>query len=172
MKKLTAYRLTPTDHPMLIERLRKLYVEALSHLATRKLHANTEVEQQAWFNNLDHAAVALHLYSPVERPWEIVGFSQVTDRGNFCTPMFALARHMRGQGLGEEIILHYLKLANGKPLHGEQLVANGAICHLNERLGWQIKREENGVQYLYHPNGTDWPQAAYDEIVRYHEENQ
>jgi GNAT superfamily N-acetyltransferase len=170
MKYLTAYRMCPDDHPLLVERLRKMYIEALSFLETHKLHPNTEEEQQAWWAALDHTSTVVHLYSPVERPWEIVGFSMVTDRGNFCTPMFALARHMRGQGLGQEIIEHYLAVANGKPLHGEQLVSNGAICHLNARLGWKVKREQDGVQYLYHPNGTDWPQSAYDEIVRYHEE--
>lgn len=171
MKNLTAYRMKPTDHPMLVERLRKLYVEALSHLATKRLPTRTELEQQLWFSDLDHEATTIHLYSPVGRPWEIVGFSMVTDRGTFCTPMFSLTFHMRGQGLGEEIIQHYLAIANGKPLHGEQLVANGAICHLNEKLGWKVKHDAEGVQYLYHPNGTDYPQSAYDEIVRYHEEN-
>jgi hypothetical protein len=169
MRKLIAYRLLADAHPALIERLRVLYNTAIPFLATHRIETQTCESQQAWWRNLDHTKVMVHLYSPVEFPWEIVAFSQVTDRGTYCTPMFALSNLWWGKGYGEEIIEHYLFVASGKPLHGEQLTSNGAICHLNKRLGWKIISERDGMQTLVHPNNRQ--QDIYDEIIRYDEED-
>jgi RimJ/RimL family protein N-acetyltransferase len=128
----------------------------------------TAEQQQAWWRNIDHKRVQVHLYSPIEQPWEIVAFSMVTDRGDFCTPMFAVSNTWWGKGYGEEIIRHYLALAEGKPLRGEQLTLNPAIQHLNKKLGWLIVAERDGTQFLVHPNGRQ--QEIYDEIIRYNEE--
>lgn len=154
-------------HPLFIEKLRVLYNSMIPFLATHPIKSNGVAEQQMWWKTLDHSKVTVHLYSPVDSPWEIAAFSMVTDRGAYCTPMFAIDREHWGKGYGDEIIHHYLRIANGKPLFGEQLVSNGAIRHLNARAGWQILGERNGVQSLYHPNRQ---QEIYDEIVRYSEE--
>lgn len=166
--KLKAYRLTPDAHPYLIERLRTLYNSAIQFLATHPIELRSREAQAAWWNSTDHDKVTVHLYSPVDNPWEIAAFSMVTDRGSFVTPMFAIAKNYWGKGYGEEIILHYLALAGGKPLRGEQLISNGAICHLNEKLGWQVLMEKEGTQFLFHPNIRQ--QEVYDEIVRYNDE--
>ena len=178
MKKLIAHRLTRDSHPALIEELRLIYNENIGDLATHPLQWLAPEVQQEWWKNLDHPNVVVHLYSPVETPWVIVAFSKVTFRlGGYATPQFAIAKGYWGRGWGSEIIAHYLQVAN-RPLYGEQLVANAAICHLNKRFGWRIIETEAGVDYLYHP-GVSTPEQAdmfnrqqeiYDEIIRYHEE--
>lgn len=166
MVKLIAYRMPPDAHPALVERMRELYIASLQFF-TKPLSPPTKEEQQVWWASLDHSKVIVHLYSPVEQPWEIVAFSMLTDRGQYYTPLFAISDSWWHKGYGEDIIRHYLALASPKPLHGEELADNGAIVHLNEKAGWRVVAERNGVHYLYHPN--DKQQEAYDEIVRYHE---
>lgn len=168
MKDLIATRLTQDSHPALIERMRVLFNANIDSLATKPLSLQTSRSQYDWWRSLDHTKVTFHIYSPKEWPWEIVAFSMVTDRGDYCSPMFAISNLWWGRGYGEQIIQHYLLVADEKPLQGEQLASNGAICHLNEKLGWLVVREENGVQYLRHPNNRQ--QEIYDEIIRYQEE--
>jgi GNAT superfamily N-acetyltransferase len=173
VKRLIAKRLPATASQGEVEILRELYIGAIEQLSTRPLHRNTTEEQWAWWDGLDHSKVTVHFYSTVDEPWRIIAFSMVTDRGSFCTPMFAIAKVAWGRGYGQEIIEHYLEVASPKPLYGSQLVSNGAICHLNRKNGWMVLREVDGVQMLFHPNGDSHagqthPQEAYDEIVRYH----
>jgi GNAT superfamily N-acetyltransferase len=167
--KLIPHRLASDGHPHLIEQVRVLYNSTLFFLATHPISPQSKEGQQAWWKDLDHSRVVVHLYSPVESPWDIVAFSMVTDRGLYFTPMFAISNNYWGKGYGQEIIEHYLALAAGKPLRGEQLVSNGAICHLNARYGWNIVGERDGTQFLIHPNNVDRQQEVYDEMVRYWE---
>lgn len=167
MSKLIACRLLPGSHPHLVVLLGEMYNGALDQLSTKPLRRNTPEEQLAWWAALPQEVV-VHLYSPVEEPWRIVAFSMVRDRGTFCTPMFAVVPGEHGKGYGAEIIRHYLSVAWPKPLVGSQLVSNGAIRHLNNRYGWEVTEVRDGVEYLFHPSGRDYPQSTYDEIIRYH----
>ena len=170
--RLHAYRLWQDSHPALIEQLRLLYIESLAELATHPIPENTPEQQQAWWQALDHTKERVWLMSTQDRPWDIIGFVKLRQHEDHVSPMFALAKRAHGQGLGEEMIRFYLeRVPKNTPLRGEQLVSNGAIRHLNQKAGWIIVTERSGVETLYHPNRRDdYPQRAYDEIVRYHED--
>jgi len=167
--RLTTYEMRSSDHPILVEALRVLYIEALAELATKPLVANTPEQQLAWWQGVNHMKSFFWLLFEPERPWDPVGFVKLTrhDAG-YYTPMFALAKRVHGKGYGREVIQFYLDKAKGLPLWGAQLVSNAAICHLNQEAGWIVKHEQDGVQHLFHPNHDNYPQRAYDEIVRYH----
>ncbi len=169
--RLIPYLLRKDDHPALIEALRVLYIEALAELATHPIPANTPEQQQEWWRNLDLSEETVWLMSLPESPWDIVGFVKLRHREGFYSPMFALAKRVHGQGLGREMIQFYLDaVPKGIPLLGEQLVSNHAICHLNEKAGWQVLAEREGVQSVYHPNQSDYPQRIYDELMRFRDE--
>ena len=170
MDKLIAHRLSKNSHPLLIERMRQIYNTMIPWVATRPLTPIESQPQQDWWNQLvDHTKTTFHLYSPIETPWEICAYSVVTDRGDFCTPHFAIGGAWWGRGYGAEIIQHYLEVA-AKPLYGSQLVSNAAIRHLNTKFGWHVLDTRDGVEYLHHPgvNPNIRQQEIYDEILRYH----
>lgn len=166
--KLQSQLLHANSDPIYIEIMRCIYNVTLPQTATKPIAPKTSEEQFNWWCNLDHNKVRVHIYREVERPWNIVAWSMVTDRGNYCTPMFAIHPQFWGLGYGEEIIYHYLQVA-GKCLQGSQLKSNGAICHLNARNGWRVVGEDGDVQLLLHDGPDNYPQRAYDEILRYHE---
>lgn len=184
MKKLIAHRVTLASHPLLIEIVRAIFNANIADLATKPLHVLEQDEQQEWWKNLDHQNVQLHVYSPVEQPWQIVAFSLVRNHGHFSTPQFAIAGGYSGRGYGTEIIQHYIEVA-GQPLYGQQLVANEAIRHMNQKAGWKVLYEREGVEYLFHPGRAPFlpcpciactsaddarQREIYDEIVRYSQE--
>jgi hypothetical protein len=166
MKLLTAHRLTPASHPVLLDRMREIYNLNISYLATKPLAYIDRAQQLKWWRELDHTKNIVHIYSPIDSPWAICAFSKVTDRGDHCTPIFAIGGAWWGRGFANEIIEHYLSLS-AKPFRGEQLTSNAPICHLNEKFGWQIESTADGVDTLYHPARQ---QEIYDEILRYQSE--
>ena len=105
MKKLIAYRLYKNAHPLLIDKLRRLYNESLLMLSTKPLAPKTPREQQWWWDSLDFEKVTVHLYSLLSNPWgDVVAFSMVTNRGDHCTPMFAIDPAYWGMGLGISVV--------------------------------------------------------------------
>lgn len=168
LESLYARPLLPHDHPALVEILRRLYNDALNALNTKDLHYNTEMDQWLWWLRLDHHTTKIHLYSPINEPWNIIAFSMVTDHGSYCSPMFAIASGYHGRGYGEQIIQHYLFLAGQKPLHGSQRMDNQPIRHLNKRNGWIVVKTEGDIEHVYHPNPGQTQEEINREILRYH----
>jgi GNAT superfamily N-acetyltransferase len=160
--------------PTLLDRVRVLFNDAIPFLETKPLHPLKRDEQLEWWRGLNHNETRLWVYTLREgTDPTIVGFLKLTDRGSYVTPLFVLDKKYWGRGLGEEIIQHYLQQASPKPLAGSQLVSNPAICYMNKKAGWLIERTENGVQHLWHPNGTERRlslQRTCDEFMRYNEE--
>jgi len=161
------------DEPWAVERMRQIYSETMSSLATHPIPERGPISQQEWWKSLDQSKVQAFLYAPINRPWEFIAFSIVQKKHeHFTTPIFAITPKEHGKGYGEQILRHYLFVANG-PLAGEDSLSNPAIAHLNDRNGWQVLGiDEKGVRKLYHPGYRDLSeeqqQVAYDEIVRYH----
>lgn len=161
---LRPIRLTLESDPCLIETMRQIFVSAIPDF-TKSLVPPTPVEQQAWWANLDHSKVKVFLWRLDERPWEVVAFSMVTDRGEYATPIFAIDSYYRGRGFARQIIRHYITTAN-KPLRGEQLSTNAAICRLNAEAGWRVVGTVGTIQLLEHdgPNSPTYPR--YDLLLR------
>jgi hypothetical protein len=111
-----------------------------------------EAQQQWWNENKAH--LKAYLYEPVDRPGKFVAFLVLRDRGGFFTPTIAIQKEEWGNKYGQEIIHDYIAKANA-PLAGSQLQSNGAICHINKKVGWQIWGQEEQpagtVDLLYHP---------------------
>ena len=170
MVKLIAYQVLPGVHPSLLERVREIYNENLSDLATKPLTYLSSRQQQTWWTSIDHTKITLHVYSPAETPWDICAFSKVTDRGSFSTPIYAVDKRWWRRGYGTEIIRHSIEVA-GKPLYAEHLLANEVIRRIHMRAGWASLGMYDGVEYLYHPglNPDQRQQEIYDEIIRYRE---
>jgi GNAT superfamily N-acetyltransferase len=162
---LRPIRLRPDSDPLLIETMRQIYVSALADF-TKPLLPPTPAEQQAWWANLDHSKVKAFLWRLDDRPWEVVGFSMVRDHGPVASPIFALDPPYRGKGYAHQIIVHYIAVA-GKPLRGEQLVANEAIRALNAQHGWTVLSSDGRVEKLYHPGiGSSIGYPDYDAILK------
>ena len=159
---LKAHRIDRSVDPLIVERMRLISNISLPETSTRPSEPKTAVEQQAWWQSLDHSKRIVTLYRPENEPWEIAAFSVVTDRGDHCTPYFATDPRYRGQGIGEQIIRHYLSISP-KQLYGEALAANEPIHHLNMRLGWKtIGFRDNGkVELLYHPGPSVSTSVTY-----------
>ena len=155
---LRPIRLRQDSDPYLIEKMRQIFVGSIEDLSTKPLLAPTPAEQQAWWANLDHSKIKAFLWRPDDRPWEIVAFSMVTDRGNYATPIFAIDGPFRKRGYAHQIIDHYIAVAD-KQLLGEQLVSNKAICELNATHGWTILSGNRYVEKLWHPGPH--PPAGY-----------
>ncbi len=171
MKKLKS---TPIAEPWQVEIMRHIYNDNLDMLATRPLEPNDYHAQQDWWNaNKSH--LRGYLYEPLDRPGKFVAFLVLTDRGSFDTPIVAIQKEEWGGGYGQEIIRDYIEKAN-RPLAGSQLQSNGAICHINRKVGWQIvgtRTLENGeiVDLLYHPGinpHVENPEGIRETILKYH----
>lgn len=154
--KLRPIRLWRDSDPVLVEIMRDIFVRTINDLSTKPLVPPTPAEQQVWWEMLDHSNVKVFLWRPIERPWEIVAFSMITDRGDHATPMFAIDPVFQGRGYAREIIDHYIRTA-GKPLRGEQLKSNEAIRKLNAEAGWRLLATEGGIEYLRHPGVSALP---------------
>jgi|GEM_PF-1199552 len=167
MNKLISIQVTSEDH---VEKMRHLYNENLNMLATMPLPYRKYDEQQSWWNE-NKQNIKAFLYAPVENPNNVIAFSALTNRGAFVTPIFAIQKKDWGNGFGKEIIMDYLRQANG-PLAGSQLKSNTAICHLNSKVGWEILDtvlvDGKEVDLLYHPgiNPSLKNQNDVREIVR------
>ena len=162
---LRPIRLRPDSDPVLIEIMRQIFVSGISDY-TRTLIPPTPAEQQAWWKNLDHSKIKAFLWRLEDRPWEVVAFSMVTDRGDYATPIFAIDPPFRGRRFAHQIIDHYIAVAD-KQLHGEQLVANNAIRRLNAAHGWTVMLSDGRIESLWHPGPhppTGYPD--YDAILR------
>lgn len=153
--------------PLIVEEMRRIYNASLDEVATKPLTPKSPQEQHDWWVSLDHDNVEVSLYRPFGMPWAVAAFSIVRDRGDHCTPFFCTNPEYRGMGIGRQIISHYLSIAK-KPLHGEQLVSNGAIRHLNKQFGWQVvgTRDNGRVECLQHP-GINPPYPDYKELADY-----
>ena len=124
------------SEPWQVEIMRHIYNDNLDMLSTRPLQANDYYTQQKWWNE-NKDKLCGYLYEPLDRPGKFVAFLVLTDRGNFDTPIIAIQKEEWGAGYGQEIINDYIEKAN-RPLAGSQLQSNGAICHINKKVGWQI----------------------------------
>lgn len=170
-KKLKSIRIS---EPWQVELMRHIYNDNLDMLSTRPLQANDYDAQQKWWNENKHKLRG-YLYEPIDRPGKFVAFLVLTDRGNFDTPIIAIQKEEWGAGYGQEIINDYIEKAN-RPLAGSQLQSNGAICHINKKVGWQIvghRTLENGqvIDLLYHKGvnpSVENPEKIYQEILKYH----
>jgi len=137
------------------EYVRNLYNASLADLATKPLEPSTLEDQITWyFRAQPEVMIGMnHEYRPV-------GFFALTPRvyGDFHTPIFVIHPDHRGKGYARHFIQGYISHAS-TPLAGSQLKSNKVICRLNEEIGWQIVAERDGVQYLYHPGGTQMAQT-------------
>ena len=132
----------------------EIYNEAIPHLATKPLAPQTPEEQLAWWEGLDHEKTKLYVYDEPGKPYDVVAFLLLTDRGDHFTPMFALHKDTRGKGYGPWLVQDYLNLAKPKPLRGSALISNPTINKINAALGWQVVGSHDGVLELFHPNGS------------------
>lgn len=136
-----------------VELMRHIYNDNLDMLSTHPLPYQTYENQQKWWHE-NKEQLKAYLYEPIDRPGKFVAFLVLRDRGGFKTPIIAIQKEEWGSKYGQEIINDYITKANS-PLAGSQLQSNGAICHINKKVGWQIwgqKEEPAGtVDLLYHP---------------------
>jgi hypothetical protein len=170
MKKLKSIAITNAEQ---VEIMRNIYNDNLDMLSTRPLPYRNFEEQQQWWKENKHILKAF-LYEPIEQPGNYIAFLVLTDRGLFDTPIIAIKKEEWGSGYGQEIVLDYIYKAN-RPLAGSQLQSNGAICHINKKVGWQIigqKEQPVGiVDLLYHPGvnpNIENPQEVYQAILKHH----
>ena len=144
---------TPVSSSFQVERMREIYNSNLDALATHPVPYRSYEEQQQWWEKAKAYSQA-YLYSPKNMPDEYVAFMVLRQREGFKTPILAIDKPYWHCGYGKEIIRDYIIKADG-PLAGEQLQSNGAICHLNQKMGWQIvgKRQEGSdvSLLLFHP---------------------
>lgn len=150
MKKLISHEIT---EPWQVEIMRTIYNDNLDMLATSAIPYREYEEQQEWWMQ-NKSSLKAYLYEKADDLGSYVAFSVLTDRGGFFTPIIAISKKEWGKGFGSEIILDYIEKADG-PLAGSQLKSNKAICHMNEKVGWeiidQVGEGEKVVQLLYHP---------------------
>lgn len=139
--------------PWQVELMRHIYNDNLDMLSTKPLPYRTYEAQQAWWNE-NKTDLQAYLYEPVDRPGKFVAFLVLRNRGGFYTPIIAIQKEEWGHKYGHEIIDDYIHKANA-PLAGTQLQSNGAICHINKKVGWQIWGEAESpagkIDLLYHP---------------------
>jgi GNAT superfamily N-acetyltransferase len=165
-------KIVPVETLSQVEHMRLIYNENLAELSTRPLPERTYEEQVAWWNGLDRQKVKAWLH--YDEPYRLIGFSMLTHRDGFATPMFAIRKAEQGQGYGWSFIRHYIEKA-GSPLAGAQLQSNKAICHMNEKLGWEIIKSKDGVDYLFNNANTErWSTrmmiGTFDQVMKYFEE--
>ena len=145
--------------------MRHIYNENLDSLATKPLPYRNYDDQQQWWETNKHSLKGF-LYETIDQPGEVVGFLVLRDRGGFYTPTIALRQEDWGKGYGKEIVYDYIQKANG-PMAGTQLKSNAAICHLNQKAGWQILGEreaDNGlIELLFHPGAH--PQGKTSPLI-------
>lgn len=150
---LVKLKSTPIEMPEQVEIMREIFNENLDMLATIPLAIRTYDEQQEWWIENKHCIKA-YLYEPLDCLGNHMAFSMLTDRGGFYTPIIAIRKECWGKGYGKEIISDYITKAQG-PLAGSQLESNKAICHMNEKVGWQIvgkvKNNDTVIDLLFHP---------------------
>ena len=150
---MTKLKAIPIVDSSQVEVMRHIYNENLDSLSTKQLPYRNYEDQQQWWETNKHVLTGF-LYEAIDRPDVCVGFLVLRDRGEFCTPTIALRQQDWGKGYGKEIVYDYIEKANG-PMAGSQLKSNAAICHLNQKTGWQIlgeREEEKGtVELLFHP---------------------
>lgn len=143
----------PIITPEQVEAMRIIYNDNLDMLSTSPIPFRTYQEQQDWWNeNKTHLKAFLYVLN--DDITDTIAFSVLTNRGRFYTPIIAISKNHWGKGYGKEIIFDYIEKANS-PLAGSQLQSNGAICHLNSKIGWQIVGESQQpggtIDLLYHP---------------------
>lgn len=153
-----------------VDIMRQIYNDNLDTLSTTFLPYRTYDEQQSWWDeNKDNLDAFLYKES---QDGQYVAFLVLTNRGNFKTPIIAIKKDYWGKGFGKYIIEDYIKKANS-PLAGSQLQSNGAICHLNKKIGWEIvgtAEQPNGtIDLLFHPgiNKNVNLQNIREEIINY-----
>ncbi len=149
MNKLKCY---PVTEKWQVELMRHIYNDNLEMLSTHPLPYREYQEQQDWWEeNKKHLRV--YLYEPIEKPGKFVAFLVLRIREGFCTPTIAIQKEEWGSGYGQEIVNDYIIKADG-PIAGSQLQCNKAICHINNKVGWQIIGEsgegELKIDLLYH----------------------
>lgn len=165
MNKLKSY---PITEPFQVELMRHIYNDNLDMLSTKPLPYRTYEEQQAWWNENKHELKAF-LYEPIAKPGKFVAFLVLRVRQGFCTPIIALQKEEWGSGYGKEIVNDYIVKADG-PLAGTQLQSNKAICHINQKVGWQILGQADSpagtIDLLYHP-GVNPDKLTTPEVMKY-----
>jgi len=171
MKQLKSILIT---EPIQVEVMRNIYNDNLDTLATRPIPYRSYEEQQEWWNSNKHNLKA-YLYELIDKPGKYVAFLVLTDRGLFDTPIIAIKKEDWGSGYGQEIVNDYIEKAN-RPLAGSQLQSNGAICHINKKVGWQIVgtcNQPNGMVDLLYHQGINPKIENREEILKaillYHE---
>lgn len=162
MRQLNCIEIVTPQH---VERMRQIYNENLKFLATHSIPERTYEEQQSWWNIAKEYSKG-YLYEPINRPGYYVAFMVLRQRDGFKTPILGITKNEWGSGYGKEIIRDYIVKADG-PLSGEQLRSNGAICHCNKKMGWQIIGEriegDDVAELLFHP-GVNIKKACSKEI--------
>ncbi len=162
LNKLTSIRVRNLKH---VDALRQIYNDNLDMLATVSLPYRSPQEQISWWNESKHHMRA-YLFEATAYPDKYIGFITLTDRGEFMTPILAVARDYWAKGYGSQMIKAYIHLAR-KPLAGSQLVSNAAIRHMNAKHGWIIvgKADSPGgeIELVYHP-GTSRKHPGTDDI--------
>lgn len=153
-------RVEPVETIRQVMLVRGIYNENLDALATIPLEPRSYEDQLKWWEDLDKGRVRLWLHYDGAY---LIGFSMLTYRKGFHTPLFAIAKEHQGKGYAHWFIRHYITEAQ-TPLAGQQLVSNSAIRHLNKKHGWTVLYMVGGVEYLYHPGKT------FENICAYHKE--
>lgn len=169
MKKLISHRI---NEAWQVEIMRTIYNDNLDMLSTANIPYRTYDDQQAWWEE-NNKIMKAFLYEKADEPGTYIAFLVLTDRGGFYTPIIAIKKEEWGKGYGKEMILDYIEKANG-PLAGSQLQSNTAICHLNNKNGWEIVGKVNkptgAIDLLYHPGiNLDIPhkESTYLKILEY-----
>lgn len=132
--------------PVMVMMLRQIFIENINDIMLDDNYSIPSAEDQLnWWNNATNVKAWLYIDKN-----EFVGFSMLTDRGGFYTPVIAVRNGFKGMGYGRYISNDYIKKAK-KPLAGAQRKDNEKVKRLNKSLGWEIVEEKGTVEYLYHP---------------------
>ena len=148
----------PVTHYGQVEMMGKILNECLEFM-TKPMAPITPERQKEWWDELPSKVAKFKAFTyKTDRDLVTIAFSLLQwHHDGRITPLFGISKIARGQNIARQIIQHYLSEADG-PLYGEELSSHAAIIKLNQEAGWQLRYEENGVRYLYHPNEQrDYP---------------
>ena len=152
---------------MLIQAMGDIYNENIDVLSAGKdLKKNSPEEQEAWFREVSKPPCLIEwfLFSRTKSPWDVIGFIQMTwhppldylktGRSGYSSHMMAFSNKVQGKGYGYSGLEFYRKYCNGIPLRAVQLADNSPIARLHEFDKWEVVQEGNGLQHVFHSNGS------------------
>ena len=145
---------SPVSTPQELEAMRCIFNFCIPFM-TKPFSPITPEQQGKWWSELQKTHYKAFVYR--DSTGKIVAYSLLQwHKDKSTSPLFGIAEGEQGHNYAREIIQHYLSEAGG-PVAGEELSSHTAMIKLNQEAGYLFIKEENGVRYLYNPNGKYLP---------------